>query len=196
MIVSRTHKYVYIGIPRTASKSMNRWLMDHFDGEWYGDHHQWLVPEEFREYLIFTIVRNPYERAISGWFFEPAHKDGTEPPRPATFAEGMKRLLPLRHGPGTEMNQKAYVDRAGISLVLYFEHLTDALQELPFVQKRIPFPHNNKGGFRPPTGNFFDHFSMTDETLVWEYASEDFTAFGYRRFDCGGPSVAHKWIKA
>lgn len=27
MIISHTYKYFYIGIPRTGSKSMNRWLM-------------------------------------------------------------------------------------------------------------------------------------------------------------------------
>jgi hypothetical protein len=67
MIVSRTLRYVYIGIPRTGSKSMNRWLMDNF------------------------------------------------------------------------------------------------------------------------AGNFFDHFTLEDEKLLWEYAAEDFEPFGYRRFDCGLP---------
>jgi hypothetical protein len=68
MIISDIHKYVYIGIPRTGSKSMNHWLMEYFDGKWYGDHHDYNVPEEFAEYLIFTIVRNPYDRATSGYF--------------------------------------------------------------------------------------------------------------------------------
>lgn len=68
MIISETHKYVYIGIPRTGSKSMNHWLMEHFDGKWHGGHHDTDVPEEAAKYLVFTIVRNPYERAASGYF--------------------------------------------------------------------------------------------------------------------------------
>ena len=68
MIVSETHKYVYIGIPRAGSKSMNHWLMEHFDGKWHGGHHDTNVPEEFADHPIFTIVRNPYDRASSGYF--------------------------------------------------------------------------------------------------------------------------------
>ena len=65
MIISQTHKYVYIGIPRTGSKSMNHWLREYFDGRWYGGHHDYTVPEEAAGYFIFTVVRNPYDRRAS-----------------------------------------------------------------------------------------------------------------------------------
>jgi len=68
MIISEKHKYVYIGIPRTGSKSMNHWLREHFDGSLYGAHHGCLVPAEVADYLIFTVVRNPYERRASHHF--------------------------------------------------------------------------------------------------------------------------------
>ncbi len=66
MIISHTHKFVYIGIPRTGSKSMNHWLTEHFDGKWCAGHHSVDVPPEGKDYLIFTMVRNPYNRAFSG----------------------------------------------------------------------------------------------------------------------------------
>jgi hypothetical protein len=68
MIISDTFRYVYIGIPRTGSKSMNHWLCEHFAGRSHGGHHDWRVPPEAAGYLIFTIVRNPYERAASGHY--------------------------------------------------------------------------------------------------------------------------------
>jgi len=68
MIISETYRYVYLGIPRTGSKSMNHWLIEYFDGKWHGGHHDTHVPEEAAGYLVFTIVRNPYERAASGHF--------------------------------------------------------------------------------------------------------------------------------
>jgi len=68
MIVSDKHKYVYIGIPRTGSKSMNHWLCSYFDGRNHGGHHDYEVPEEVSDYLVFTVVRNPYDRAVSGHF--------------------------------------------------------------------------------------------------------------------------------
>lgn len=36
MICSDKHQYVYIGIPRAASKSMNGWLCEYHDGHWCG----------------------------------------------------------------------------------------------------------------------------------------------------------------
>jgi hypothetical protein len=67
MVISHPLRYVYIGIPRTGSKSMHRWLVDHYAGEWRGMH-EWRVPAECQQYLVFTVVRNPYERAASGMF--------------------------------------------------------------------------------------------------------------------------------
>lgn len=177
---------------------MNRWLMDNFAGEWFGYHHQWQAPEEFRDYLIFTLVRNPYERAVSGWFAVPWSAEKVEPPQPTSFfAEAMRQAIPLKDGtvkiedhnvPEAGMNQKNFVEKAGVSLVLHFERLPGCLRELPFVDRdNIPsFPHVAERGTRPP-GNFFDHFTLEDEKLLWEYAAEDFAAFGYRRFDCGLP---------
>ncbi len=68
MIISDKHKYVYIGIPRTGSKSMNHWLCEYFEGQWRGGHHDHSVPEEAAHYLVFTLVRNPYDRHVSGHF--------------------------------------------------------------------------------------------------------------------------------
>ncbi|NJN84166.1 MAG: hypothetical protein HC802_19075 [Caldilineaceae bacterium] len=198
MIISHSLKYVYIGIPRTGSKSMNRWLMDHFDGEWVGFHHGWNVPEEARDYLIFTVVRNPYERATSGWFAVPWSAESVPPPKPASqFAEEMRQHIPLKDGalkieghnvPEVGMNQKHFVEKSGASLLLHFERLPGCLQELPFVDpaQMPPFPHQEERAPRP-AGDFFDFFSMEDEQLVWEYAAEDFEAFGYHRFECGLP---------
>ena len=203
MIISHTLKYVYIGIPRTGSKSMNRWLMDHFEGEWHGYHHQWQVPKEAKDYLIFTLVRNPYEREVSGWFHIPWSAPEAEPiPPTSMFSAGMRETIPLKDGtvkiedhnvPEVRMNQKHYVEKAGVSLVLHFEQLPACLKQLPFVDQddMPPFPHKAERGHRPP-GNFFDHFTMDDEQLVWAYSAEDFEAFGYRRFDCGPPSLSYR----
>ena len=191
MHVSSTHRFVYIGIPRTGSKSMYQWLSENFQSESVGGHHEWRVPEEFKDYLVFTTVRNPYERVVSGWFFEPVIKTGNEPPRPKTLAEGMQRTIAKRktEPEGHHISQKDFVRKSGASLVRFFERIPECLAELSFVERGNipPFPHNNAGGFRPPEGDFFDHFTMEDEKLVWEYSREDFETFGYRRHETGLP---------
>lgn len=184
---------VYTGIPRTGSKSMFQWLSDNYGSENVGGHHDWQVPDEFKDYLVVTIVRNPYERTVSGWFFEPVIKTGDEPPRPKSLAEKMRGTIAQRRAEpsGHHMSQKDFVERGGVDLVLYFERLPQCLGELPFVDKSNipPFPHNNAGGFRPAQGNFFDFFTMEDEKLIWQYDREDFETFGYQRFDCGLPAA-------
>ena len=78
MIVSDRYKYVYVAIPRTASKSMNHWLLDHYQGRTHGRHHQMDVPEEASDYLVFTIVRNPYDLWVSYRFHVPWGDSGVK----------------------------------------------------------------------------------------------------------------------
>ena len=206
MVISHTLRYVYIGIPRTGSKSMSEWLTTRCEGEYVGYHHQWLVPEEARDYLIFTVVRNPYDRWTSAafgraWAGEKPREELREyvgpPTKPTESLEEQIREVTLekdatqRGGgnvPENCMNQWFYSQRAGVSLVLFFERSPECLKELPFVTSDdLPdFPHVLERGIRPP-GDFFDHFDDEQEKVVWAYASEDYEAFGYRRFDASLP---------
>lgn len=190
MHVSRTYRFVYIGIPRTASKSMYQWLSQNFGSESIGGHHDYLVPHEFEDYFIFTTVRNPYDRAVSGWFFEPVIRSPDDPPKPPSLAVSLRQALAeglagTRKHPG----QAALVRRCRAELVLHYERLPECLGELPFVDKHSipPFPHNNAGGYRDREKGFFDLFSSEEEQLVWELERDDFGMFGYQRLDSGLP---------
>ena len=200
MIISHTLKYVYIGIPRTGSKSMNRWLMKHCSGEWVGEHHDWRVPEYARDYLIFTIVRNPYDRAVSGYFGIPwgeldMREDLREQtPIPDKSTNPLTTIIEEARRAATseiDMSQKDYVTKAGVTQALYFERLPQALQELPFANPAAiaEYPHVLERGIRPP-GSFFDFFSADDEAAYWDNVREEFEAFGYKRFSSGLPSEA------
>jgi len=224
MIISDKYRYVYIGIPRTGSKSMNHWLVEYFDGRWHGGHHDYDIPEEAANYLVFTIVRNPYDRATSShlavtWddevpkehelgpyqneqerlrMFRAAlatrEKQQREPPRQSVISldERIRAAIRSNEEAGHGMNQKGFVDRGRVNLVLHFERLPECLAELPFVDGNHlpPFPHHPERGIRPP-GDFFKFFADMDEELViWAHAAEDFEAFGYRRFECGLPEDA------
>ena len=225
MIISHSHKYVYIGIPRTGSKSMNHWLREYFDGRWYGGHHDYNVPEEAAGYFIFTVVRNPYDRATSHHFAVTWDEMGVKEEELGPCQSPQERLqksrailktrekqqqrqrpqqsnVPLEErlraaalsneGEGQHLNQKRFIDRAGVNLALYFERLPDCLRALPFVDPHNvpPFPHHPERGIRPD-GDFFELFSGTDEEqVVWAHGAEDFKALDYRRFDCGLPAEA------
>ena len=165
-------------------------------------------PRGGQEYLIFTVVRNPYERVTSGTFskswsgVKPSEdlREYIGPPEKSTESL-QERILEetqrkdasfsyegTANVPESCMNQWYYSQRAGVSMVLHFERIPECLGELPFVtDDELPeFPHVLERGIRP-TGDFFDHFDGDEEEVTWAYASEDFEAFGYRRFDAGLP---------
>lgn len=204
MVISHSLRYVYIGIPRTSSKSMIRWLCTHYDGEASGSHHDMVVPEEVRDYLIFTIVRSPYDRYTSGAFFlewggRPADESLREqkelPQERPEPSEDLIRGYTLEkdgigpeNRPDSRMNQWYYCKAAGVTRVLLYERLPQCLKELPFVSDDLPeYPHVLERGIRPP-GTFFDHFDEDEERIVWAYESETFDGFGYRRFSAGLPA--------
>jgi hypothetical protein len=70
MIVSDFHKFVYIGIPKTGSISISHWLNMYYAGRSIDRHHAWHVPEPYQYYYRWTVVRNPYDRCFSLWWFE------------------------------------------------------------------------------------------------------------------------------
>ena len=198
MHISHKHRFVYIGIPRTGSKSMYRWLSENYGSENLGGHHDFIVPDEFRHYLIFTVVRNPYDRWASGGFAvlwhgeQPdASKRVPSPPLiPSTkpLDERLRESTVEGATPGNGMNQSQFLKKGDVRLALYFERLPECLGDLPFVDRDCipPFPHALEKGIRFP-GTFFDHFPPDDEKCVWAYASEDFEMLGYERFNCGLP---------
>ena len=156
MVISHSLRYVYIGIPRTSSKSMIRWLCTHYEGKTVGSHHEMVVPEEARDYLIFTIVRNPYDRHTSGAFSIPwggkrkygrkyeslggreAHeslREQVELPKehPEPLEERIKYYTLEKDGSGvgncptSVMNQWYYCKAAGVTRVLLYERLPQCL---------------------------------------------------------------------
>lgn len=205
MHVSREHRFVYIGIPRTGSKSMFGWLSENYGSENLGGHHDFIVPDEFKDYLIFTVVRNPYDRWASGSFAvlwngeQPDASKRVPSPAPVPPAkpldERIRESTVEGTTPGNAMNQSQFIKKGGVRLALCFERLPECLGDLPFVDRGNipPFPHALERGIRP-AGTFFDHFGSDDEECVWAYASADFEMLGYERFDCGLPEGSNHCI--
>jgi len=188
---------------------MSDWLCQHFDGIPYGDHHDFILPEEARDYLVFTIVRNPYERVASKHFHitwgdtRPRTKPGNERvPLPVQSDTSIERRVRARTDRNISnkpafMTQKRFTDLSRIDLALYFERFPHCLNELPFVSPdNIPdFPHHPERAIRPAK-DFFELFDHTDEEqVVWAHAEDDFELFAYQRFNSGLPETAPNAIR-
>ena len=188
MIVSDKHRYVYIAIPRTASKSIARWLAAHYDGHVVGKHHSTDVPQRCKDYLVWTVVRNPYERAVSGYFA--AHKASRQP-APVVSRSLEDYLLFGKLRPQTEA-----IWQAGVQLMLYYEHLPFCLAELPFTGEVFASPERVDERGDRPVRDFFELFGTAEE-LAWTWAKADFEAMGYARHNSTEPSHGDlcRWIE-
>lgn len=198
MIVSERHRYVYIGIPKAGSQSVATWLIDHFDGRVEGYHHAWQVPSAYRDFFVFTVVRDPYERCFSAWWFrcmDPARRQS--PTSGWSFDRFLRSVLasqrtgrpPDPASTSASLTQMQFVDLSNARRAIHLER-PEQLELLPFVPPGPPpLPRQNETSNKPH-GSFFDHLGAADEQLVWEYCIEDFLRLGYPRRPLDLPAVA------
>ena len=74
-MVSHKHKFVFLHIPKCAGTSIGEKLNSHFDELWtysgFKIHHDDLTEDILKNYFVFTIVRNPWDRLYSQYKYRP-----------------------------------------------------------------------------------------------------------------------------
>ncbi|MBI3307621.1 MAG: sulfotransferase family 2 domain-containing protein [Candidatus Omnitrophica bacterium] len=109
-MISHQHKFIFVEIQKTASKTVSTAL-----GAKWADHStaQKLIRQHGRpvwdKYFKFTFVRNPWARLVSGYFFR--RDGGNQSPKdlewaklyPPTFKEFCLNLEFFKHIPGEDM---------------------------------------------------------------------------------------------
>lgn len=176
--------------------------MRHYGGIWYGGHHDYEgIPDDARSFLVFTTVRNPYDRAVSGffglpWDDRPRQVELRVAIQPPT-AKDIDELIERGNDTERPVPYRDFIEGAGVSLLLYFERLPECLLELPFVDPATieSFPHVLERGIRPP-GDFGDFFDDRYEEFVWDAYRDDFEIAGYERHNVGlaDASGAATWL--
>lgn len=74
MVISDTHRYVFVELPRTGSTAITRELREHYDGRnilhKHATYEEFLkhATEEQRTYYAFAGIRNPLDDAVSLYF--------------------------------------------------------------------------------------------------------------------------------
>lgn len=194
MVVSDRYKYVYIPVMKTGSQAVSHWLCLNYRGKHVGSYHEMEVPAEYQDYLVWTIVRNPYERCYSWWWMDA--KEPREKANPDVFGlpfvEYMHRHIERKMDdrwrynsadPNYSMTQTRVVQISKATHVIRYESMKEGLAELPFIKRlKWPIASRNKSPTRPQV-NFREYFSDNPkaEETVWEYCQEDFETFGYQR---------------
>ena len=67
MIISDKRRFVFVGTPKAATQSLFPWLVEQFEGRQVGMHTRKL-PAGTEGYFVWSVVRNPYARAVSMWW--------------------------------------------------------------------------------------------------------------------------------
>ena len=197
------HKFVYIGIPRTASKSMNEWLMRYYDGVWYGGHHDYAgIPDDARSFLVFTTVRNPYDRSVSGffgrhWDDRPRRADlrvAVEPPT----ARDIDHLIERGRDDTETVPYRDFIEGAGVSLLSISSGCPSACSNCRSWTRR---PSNrSRTCWSEASGRLA--ISTTSSTTATRRSSgspsrDDFEIAGYERHNAGltDGARAARWLR-
>lgn len=181
-MISHSHKFLFIQIPKTATSSIHSVLAPHMEYDYtqISRHAKYSEAAEFypesKNYFKFSFVRNPWDRLLSFYFFKKTDKAKEKIPDDLSFKNFI--LTALISGQ-TAFNQKSYIDGFDENCFIgRFETLQDDFDK---ICDTIGIPKN-----KLPLRNATDHNDYTEyydnETreIVAEKYAKDIEYFNYK----------------
>lgn len=187
MIILRKQRALFVSTPKCATNTIYHLLQEHFGGERLGPHfHRRDVPAEFRDWFVFSVVRNPYSRAVSTWWRTVmdktakrifAHAPGGEDL--ATFVRWLATKPPEAEYRRLCYSQAEWLAPVKPNRVLRLEHLRDELWSLPWWDVEVvKLPRRNQCHGRK---RWWLYLTEDAVRAVEDWAGPDFDTFGYSR---------------
>jgi hypothetical protein len=132
-----------------------------------------LSPRVWNSYFKFSIERNPFDKAISRYYW--SARDMTDPPPIGRFLRDLNpRLL---------SNWPIYADgeELGVDFIVRFERLQE---DLAVVTQRLGIPGNldlprAKGGYRRDRRHYSEVLGPEDRVFLEQVCRREISAFGY-----------------
>ena len=179
-MISHSHKFLFIQIPKTATSSIHSVLAPHMEYDYtqISRHAKYSEAAEFypesKNYFKFSFVRNPWDRLLSFYLFKKTDRANMKIPDDLS----LKDFILAANGQ-TTFNQKSYVDGFDEHcLIGRFENLQGDFDK---ICDMLGIPKN-----KLPLRNATDHNHYTEyydnETrrLVSEKYSKDIEYFNYK----------------
>lgn len=203
MIISDKHKYVFISVPKTGTRSIYHLLLKDFNGKKGVDHSR-QVPAYAKDFYTFLTVRNPYDRAASAYWSTCRRPKSPTSGLPSAVHHGFQRIFDQNN---MENNFKNYLkiiqgDYKGyvidhtlpisyfaytnkIDFILRFEDIENSFNQLPFVKDFVSLPilnpttskTNENPNLRPKWESMVDDECIS---IINDVYSKDFQ-FGYEK---------------
>lgn len=187
MIVHHRRRWVYVGIPKTASTALHGYLPK-LGGKSVGEQHTVDLPPECLGYLVFATSLNPFRRAYALWKMlgrdaaKGAPWSETVPPGSVERFDVFVRTLLLREEvthPVLQWTVSRWLQRvrAGSPVrveVIPAERLDAGLRRLGVLPSDASVPVVNR-----TQGSWLEAYDRDLEEAVRRWAEEDFRRFGY-----------------
>jgi hypothetical protein len=154
-----------------------------------------LGPEKWSSYFKFCVVRNPFDKAVSNFYYTTGEKNPSGPAQrmKKKIRTSLRSLSPrflrfeferwLRHG-GLGVDRDKYTIDGDICMdaFIFFEHLEDDVRRiceqlgLPFDSDRLP---RLKTSHRTKTYNTCEHYTPATVEMVADAFDREIEEFGY-----------------
>lgn len=185
MIISHKHKYIFVQLPRTGTTSIEKALLNQYDGELVSKSNRHMTYDKFlrhatdeeKKYFVFSTIRNPLDKTVSLYFkYKTDHHDylhSSEKYRENIFASILRRRQ-FRYVRDTQADFKSFflrfyrlpyddwscLSHAKFDYVIRFENLEedfDTVLGMLKLEAHSPLPHRNRTA--KDTSAFLDFYT-------------------------------------
>jgi len=188
MIVMPEHHALFVSTPKCGTNTFYSILKQHYGGQRVGRFHDRDVPAEYREWFVFSIVRNPYSRAVSTWYSTTVNRDNKRYAYDAlgttcfhTFLRFLLARPPMLETRSLSIPQAEWLQDVPLSRLLHLESIDGDVRALPFWRDE-PLPRLNASTGCDPWQRYVDREAAE---LIERWAPDDFERFGYSRLSAG-----------
>jgi hypothetical protein len=187
------HECIFIHIPKTGGLSLSQSLFGNRGGghRTYFSYFPIYSPEEFQQYFKFAIVRNPWDRLVSAYFF--LQEGGVTDTDQQWFKQNLSQYDNFEefvHGWLTKQNSYSYLHfipqhyyvahrgRIMIDKVYKLENISSAVADLNTkLGVDISLPHKNKTQGR--NSDYREYYTSETRNIVKRIYLEDIKLFDY-----------------
>ena len=192
MFISNEHRFIFVSTPKNATHSVYDALERYNLGCRVGNYHNRDIPQSCLDYSIFTVVRNPYSRAVSTWWHLTRRRKYKNTWLPKIGGEGFGRFMtyittnePSGRGDVVAIPQFQWLADIPLTHFVHLENLGSELRALPFLPDDISVDHKftaaeeEPGVVRFKAPEWRDRMTPANVELIRQWAGSDFELYGY-----------------